>query len=101
MPILSFSADFIIVDCEIDFEVSIILGIPFFSIGHALLDIEIGQMMFWLNNKQIMFNICQFMKKSKDMSMISLIKIVYKDDLVAPIEERLVINAFVEIIMNF
>ena len=45
-----FSADFVILDCEVDFEVSIILWRPFLATGRALVDMKRGQMKFWLNN---------------------------------------------------
>ncbi|XP_015068648.1 uncharacterized protein LOC107013186 [Solanum pennellii] len=35
-----FPADFVILDCEVDFEVHIILGRPFLATGRALVDIE-------------------------------------------------------------
>ncbi|XP_049378056.1 uncharacterized protein LOC125842788 [Solanum stenotomum] len=41
-----FSTDFVILDCEVDFEVPIILGRPFLATGHALVDMERGQMKF-------------------------------------------------------
>ena len=46
-----FPADFFILDCEVDFEVPIILGRPFLSTGRALVDMEKRQMKFWLNNE--------------------------------------------------
>ena len=46
-----FSANFVILDCEVDFEVPIILGRPFLATGRALFDMEKGQMKFWLNNE--------------------------------------------------
>ena len=46
-----FSADFVILDCEVD-EVSIILGRSFLSTGRALVYMEKGQMKFQLNNKE-------------------------------------------------
>ncbi|XP_070017620.1 uncharacterized protein [Nicotiana sylvestris] len=36
------SADFVILDCEMDYEVSIILGRLFLSKGKALVDVEAG-----------------------------------------------------------
>ena len=45
-----FVADFVIIDCEVDFEVSIILWRPFLATGRALVDMKRGQMKFWLNN---------------------------------------------------
>ncbi|XP_049359162.1 uncharacterized protein LOC125823824 [Solanum verrucosum] len=41
-----FPANFVILDCEVDFEVPIILGRPFLAGGHALVDMERGQMKF-------------------------------------------------------
>ena len=45
-----FSADFVILDCEVDFEVPIILGRSFLATGRALVHMEKGQMKFWLKN---------------------------------------------------
>ena len=42
---------FVILYCEIDLEVPIILGRPFLSTERALLDMEKGQMKFRLNNE--------------------------------------------------
>ena len=42
-----FPADFVIVDCEVDFEVPIILGIPFLAMGRDLVDMENGQINFF------------------------------------------------------
>ena len=52
----TFPADFVILDCEVNFEVPIILGRPFLATGRALVDIEKGQMKFWLNNEEVTFN---------------------------------------------
>ncbi|XP_070029216.1 uncharacterized protein [Nicotiana sylvestris] len=37
-------ADFVILDCEVDFEVPIILGRPFLATGKALVDVEVGEL---------------------------------------------------------
>ena len=41
-----FLDDFMILDCEADFEVPIILGSPFLAIGRSLIDMEKRQMKF-------------------------------------------------------
>ncbi|KAK4707311.1 hypothetical protein R3W88_033158 [Solanum pinnatisectum] len=41
-----FLADFVILDCEVDFEVPIILCRSFLTTGHALVDMEKGQLNF-------------------------------------------------------
>ena len=58
----NFPADFVILDCEVDFEVPIILGRTFLAIGRALVDKEKGQMKFRLNNEEATFNICRTMR---------------------------------------
>ena len=57
-----FSADFVILDCEVYFEVPIILGRPFLATGRTLVDMEKGQMKFWLNNEEATFNVCRTMR---------------------------------------
>ncbi|XP_060177999.1 uncharacterized protein LOC132607932 [Lycium barbarum] len=41
-----FPADFVILDCEVDFEVPIILGRPFFATRRALVDVERDDLKF-------------------------------------------------------
>ena len=43
-----FPADFVILDCEVDFEVP-------------------GQMKFWLNNEEATFNVCRTMRQSGEL----------------------------------
>ena len=68
-----FSADFVILDCEVDFEVPIILGRPFFATGRALVDMEKVQMTFRLNNEEATFNICRTMRQSGELQSVSAI----------------------------
>ena len=57
-----FLADFVILDCEVDFEVPINFGWPFLCTGRALVYMENGQMKFRLNNEEVTFNICRSMR---------------------------------------
>ncbi|XP_049393351.1 uncharacterized protein LOC125857760 [Solanum stenotomum] len=66
-----FSADFVILDCEIDLEVPTILGRSFLATGRTLVDMERGQMKFRLNSSGV------------------------------SIEERLGVDALAAIMMNF
>ena len=68
-----FPADFFILDCEVDFEVPIILGRPFLATGRALVDMEKGQMKFRLNNEEATFNICRTMRQSGELQSVSSI----------------------------
>ena len=60
-----FPADFVILDCEVDFEVPIILGRSFLATGRASVDMEKGQMKLRLNNKEETFNMCRTMRQSE------------------------------------
>ena len=68
-----FPTDFVILDCEVDFEVPIILGRPFLATGRALVDMEKGQMKFWLNNEEATFNICRTIRQSGELQSVSAI----------------------------
>ena len=48
-----FPADFVILDCEVNFEVPIILGRPLLATGRTLVDMEKGQMKFRFNNEEV------------------------------------------------
>ena len=73
-----FPADFVILYCEVDFEVSVIRGRPFLSTGRALVDMEKRKMKFWLNNEEATFNICRFMRQSGELQLLSPISLKEK-----------------------
>ena len=77
VELLMFPTDFLILDCEVDFEVPIILGRTFLGMGRALVDMEKGQMKFWLNNEEVTFNICRSMRQSGELQSVSAIS--YKE----------------------
>ena len=90
-----------ILNCEVDFEVPIILGRPFLSTGHALVDMGKVHMKFRLNNEDTTFNICRFMKQSGEIQTVSAISYRVEKSYEVQIEERLVVEALAVVIMNF
>ena len=74
---LVFPAHFVIVGCEVDFEVPIILGRSFLATGRALVYMEKRQMKFRLNNEEATFNICRSMRQSGELQSVSAIS--YKE----------------------
>ncbi|KAK4716342.1 hypothetical protein R3W88_014680 [Solanum pinnatisectum] len=52
-----FPADFVILDCEIDAEIPIILGRPFLVTGRALVDVESRELKFPVNEDEVTFNV--------------------------------------------
>ncbi|XP_015164521.1 uncharacterized protein [Solanum tuberosum] len=47
-----FSTDFVILDCEIDAEIPIILGRAFLATGRALVVVKSGKLKFWVNDDE-------------------------------------------------
>ena len=72
-----FKTDLFMLDCEVSFEVPIILGKPFLASGKALVDMENGQMKFRLNNEEVNFNICRSMRQNGKLQSVSAIS--YKE----------------------
>ena len=53
------------------------LGRPVLATGRALVDMEKGQMKFWLNNEEVTFKICRSMRQSGELQSVSAIS--YKE----------------------
>ena len=51
----------------------IILGRPFLATGRALVDMENGQLKFWLNNDEVTFNVCSTMRQSGELQSVSVV----------------------------
>nr|XP_016450144.1 PREDICTED: uncharacterized protein LOC107774996 [Nicotiana tabacum] len=52
-----FPIDFVILDCKVDGEISIILGRSFLATGRALIDWEIGKLKMRLSNEEITLSV--------------------------------------------
>ncbi|KAA3483205.1 Retrovirus-related Pol polyprotein from transposon opus [Gossypium australe] len=57
-----FLADFIILECEADKEVPILLERPFLATGRTLIDVQKGELTMRVNDYQITFNVFDAMK---------------------------------------
>ncbi|XP_070004243.1 uncharacterized protein [Nicotiana sylvestris] len=51
--------DFVILDCEVDYEVPIILGRPFLAMGKALIDVEVSELTFRVGEEKLVFHVCK------------------------------------------
>ncbi|KAJ9539557.1 hypothetical protein OSB04_032290 [Centaurea solstitialis] len=70
-----FPADFIILNCEVDKKVPIILGRPFLATGRALIDVHKGELTMRVNDQQVTFNVFNSLKCSggiEDCSAVSI-----------------------------
>ncbi|XP_075101601.1 uncharacterized protein LOC142177040 [Nicotiana tabacum] len=71
-----FSADFVILDCEVDRELPIKLGRLYLATRWAICNVEPGELKFRLNDDEEIFYIQKSMKQSHAYGVISVIDIV-------------------------
>ncbi|XP_070036686.1 uncharacterized protein [Nicotiana tomentosiformis] len=71
-----FPADFVILDCQLDEEIPIILGRPFLATGRVLIDCETGELKMRLNNEEIIFNVQQSMRRPSEFANCLLVEAV-------------------------
>ncbi|XP_009804078.1 uncharacterized protein [Nicotiana sylvestris] len=57
------SVDFVILDCEVDYEVSIIIGIPFLATGKDLVDVDARELIFRVGDEKFVFHVCKSMRQ--------------------------------------
>ncbi|XP_070007312.1 uncharacterized protein [Nicotiana sylvestris] len=53
------STNFVILDCEVDYEVLIILGRPFLVTGKALVDVEARELTFRVGDEKVVLHVCK------------------------------------------
>ncbi|XP_070030817.1 uncharacterized protein [Nicotiana sylvestris] len=55
--------NFVILDCEVNYEVPIILGRPFLANGKALVDVEAWELTFRVGGEKVVFHVCKSIKQ--------------------------------------
>ncbi|XP_070055247.1 uncharacterized protein [Nicotiana tomentosiformis] len=68
--------DFVILDCEVDYEVFIILGRPFLALGKALVDVEAGELTFRVGDEKVVFHVCKSMRQTNSNKVCSFVDLV-------------------------
>ncbi|XP_070004694.1 uncharacterized protein [Nicotiana sylvestris] len=68
--------DFVILDCQVDEEIPIILCSPFLATGRALIDCETGELKMRLNNEEIIFNVQESIRRPNEFANCSLVEAV-------------------------
>ncbi|XP_015167823.1 uncharacterized protein [Solanum tuberosum] len=96
-----FLTDFVTLDCDVNFEVPIILGRPFLAPWRALVDMEKEQMKFRLNNEEATLNISRSMKQSCELKSVSMVTHIVESGSKVSIEERLGVDTLATVMMNF
>ncbi|XP_070014900.1 uncharacterized protein [Nicotiana sylvestris] len=69
-------ADFVILYCEVDYEVPIILGRPFLATGKALVDVEAGELTFRMGDEKVVFHVCKSMRQPNSNEVCSFVDLV-------------------------
>ncbi|XP_070039924.1 uncharacterized protein [Nicotiana tomentosiformis] len=69
-------ADFVILDCEVDYEVPIILGRPFLATRKALVDVEAGELTFRMGDEKVVFYVCKSMRQPNSNEVCSFVDLV-------------------------
>ncbi|XP_070054106.1 uncharacterized protein [Nicotiana tomentosiformis] len=84
-------ADFVILDCEVDYEVLIILGRPFLATGKALVDVEARELTFRVDDEKVVFHVCKFMRQPNSKEVCSF------EDLVT----NVIVDTLEVVLLNF
>ncbi|XP_070004553.1 uncharacterized protein [Nicotiana sylvestris] len=69
-------ADFVILDCEVDYDVPIILGRPFLDMGKALVNVKAGYLTFRVGDKKLVFHVCKSMRQPNNNEVCSFVDLV-------------------------
>ncbi|XP_070014679.1 uncharacterized protein [Nicotiana sylvestris] len=70
------SANLVILDCEVDYEVLIILGRPFLVTGKAFVDVEEDELTFRVGDEKVVFHVCKSMKQPNSTEVCSFVGLV-------------------------
>ncbi|XP_070020218.1 uncharacterized protein [Nicotiana sylvestris] len=68
--------DIVILDCEVDYEVTIILGRPFLATGKALCSVEAEELNFRVGDEKVVFHVYKSMRKPNSNEMCSFMDMV-------------------------
>ncbi|XP_070013327.1 uncharacterized protein [Nicotiana sylvestris] len=69
-------ANFVILDCKIDYEVPIILGRPFLDAWKALCDVKAEELTFRVGDKKVVFHVCNSMRQPNSNEVCSFVDLV-------------------------
>ncbi|XP_070054590.1 uncharacterized protein [Nicotiana tomentosiformis] len=72
------TAYFVILDCEVDYEVPIIMGRPFLATGKALVDVEARELTFRVGGEKVVFHVCKSMRQPNSNEVCSFVDLVTK-----------------------
>lgn len=62
------------------------MGRPFIKTRRVLVDIELNELKFRLNEKEVSFEVCRPMQQQKDICVFLIVDVFYKDERDAPVK---------------
>ncbi|XP_070054569.1 uncharacterized protein [Nicotiana tomentosiformis] len=68
--------NFVILDCEVDYEVPIILGRPCLAMGKALCDAKAAELAFRVGDKKVVFHVCKSIRQPNSNEVCSFVDLV-------------------------
>ncbi|XP_070049465.1 uncharacterized protein [Nicotiana tomentosiformis] len=69
-------ANFVILDCEVDYEVPIIIERPFLTTGKALVDVEAGELTFRVGDEKVIFHVCKSIRQPNSNEVCSFVDLL-------------------------
>ncbi|XP_016578975.1 uncharacterized protein LOC107876600 [Capsicum annuum] len=72
--------NFVVLDYEIDHVMAIILGRPILEIKRVLVDMDHGEMTFWVHSDGVSFRVCKAKKIPSGLQVVSVIDVVDKEE---------------------
>ncbi|XP_047257595.1 uncharacterized protein LOC124889662 [Capsicum annuum] len=69
------SADFMVLDCETEQEVPIILGRSFLPFRRAIVDLEMREIKFRVKVDEVTFKVCKMKKQSIELQVMSVVDV--------------------------
>lgn len=92
-------SNYIILYCTLDQEIPMILKRPFLATKRALVDIQCSKIKFFLNDKEVSFNVCKSMKQPMEYLVILVIDAI-DDEVSNYVDVSLVNDPLVEVLRN-
>ncbi|XP_070045115.1 uncharacterized protein [Nicotiana tomentosiformis] len=69
-------AEFVILDCEVEYEVPIILGRPFLAMFKTLCDVEPRELTLRVGDEKVVFHVCKSMRQPNSSEVYSFVDLV-------------------------
>lgn len=91
---------FMILDYQIDHKIPIILERPFHDTRRALLNMKCEEIKFWVNGKEVIFNLFKSMKQPRNVQVVLTIDVTV-GEIDDTMEDKIIHNPLVGVLWNY